>query len=101
MTWTARLGGSWWRLLGGYNSTVEEADIVKRINTLVGEYRNLERQHGGLGLTAEQRKTLVELQAEIDHSWEQLRQRRARRHAGEGARGVFGRPAPALESAPG
>jgi len=61
---------------------VDDAQIVKHINQLVAEYRHLERQHGGLGLTPEQRKTLSELQGEIDHSWGLLRQRRARRHVG-------------------
>lgn len=68
--------------LSGYNSTVEDAEIVKHINSLVADYRHLERQHGGLGLTPEQRKGLSELQAEIDRNWAVLRQRRARRHAG-------------------
>ena len=80
---------------------MDDTDIVRRINTLVGDYRNLERQHGGLGLTAEQRKMLVELQIEIDHSWELLRQRRARRHAGAGTEAVYAGPGPALKGASG
>jgi hypothetical protein len=61
---------------------VEDADIVQDINRLVGEYHHLEHQHGGLGLSAEQRKELGELQVRIDRHWEVLRQRRARRHIG-------------------
>jgi hypothetical protein len=68
--------------LGGYNYTVEDTEIVKHINQLVGDYRHLERQHGGLGLSLEQRKALSTLQSEIDHNWAQLRLRRARRHVG-------------------
>jgi hypothetical protein len=61
---------------------VEDTEIVKHINQLVGDYRHLERQHGGLGLSLEQRKGLSDLQSEIDHSWELLRLRRARRQVG-------------------
>ena len=80
---------------------MDDTDIVKRINTLVGDYRTLERQHGGLGLTAEQRTALGELQAEIDHSWELLRQRRAHRKVGGGPDGFTARSTKALKSASG
>ena len=61
---------------------MDDAEIVTHINRLVLDYRILERQPHGLGLSAEQEKTLVDLQTEIDQSWDLLRQRRARRNAG-------------------
>ena len=61
---------------------MEDVEIVTRINTLVGDYRRLERQHGGLGLTVDQRKVLSDIQEEIDRNWAVLRQRRARRDIG-------------------
>ncbi|HET9058489.1 MAG TPA: DUF2630 family protein [Acidimicrobiales bacterium] len=61
---------------------MEDAEIVTLINNLITDYRHLERQHGGLGLTADQRKQLGDLQAEIDRNWAVLRQRRARRDIG-------------------
>jgi hypothetical protein len=73
---------------------VEDTEIVHRINQLVAECRHLERQHGGLGLSPEQRKALSELQAEIDYSWAQLRQRRARRYVGGDPDIVLDTPSP-------
>lgn len=61
---------------------MEDAEIVTRINTLVADYRRLERQHGGLGLNVDQRKLLSDIQDEIDRNWAVLRQRRARRDIG-------------------
>lgn len=61
---------------------MEDAEIVTLINRLINEYRHLERQHGGLGLTPDQRKQLGDLQSEIDRSWAMLRARRARRDIG-------------------
>ncbi|MGH9105643.1 MAG: DUF2630 family protein [Acidimicrobiales bacterium] len=62
---------------------MEDAEIVRNIDRLVGDYRYIERQHGGLGLSADQKKALFELQAEIDQSWELLRRRRALRSVGD------------------
>lgn len=61
---------------------MKDAEIVKHINQLVGDYRQLEREHGGVGLTPGQRTALAKLQSEIDQDWATLRLRRARRNAG-------------------
>ena len=79
---------------------MEDAEIVRHINELVGDYRHLERQHGGTGLSPDQRRALADIQAEIDRSWANLRRRRACRDAGVDpdnppaptARPVRGRP---------
>jgi hypothetical protein len=76
---------------------VDDTDILKRIDVLEEEAHRLERQHGDLGLTDEQRRRLAELQVEIDRNWDLLRQRRARRRAGEDPNGAMERPAQVVE----
>ncbi len=61
---------------------MEDAEIVRHINELVGDYRQIERQHGGTGSSEDQRRALMDIQTEIDRSWADLRRRRACRDAG-------------------
>ena len=59
-------------------------DLVQRIDDLVEEEHRL-RSHAGGGrpLSDEDRARLDELEARLDQMWDLLRQRRARRAAGE------------------
>ncbi len=81
----------------GYRSAVDDTDILKRIDVLEEEAHSLERQHGGLELTDEQRRRVAELQVEIDRNWDLLRQRRARRSAGEDPDAAMERPPQVVE----
>lgn len=71
---------------------MEDAEIVRHINELVGDYRYLERQHGGVGLSSDQRRSLGDLQAQIDRDWALLRKRRACRNVGRDPDAVAGPP---------
>ena len=65
---------------------MEDRDIVERVGRLVEHEHRLERTHqGGEGgeMTDEDRETLRSIEIELDRCWDLLRQRRARRAAGE------------------
>jgi hypothetical protein len=63
---------------------VQDSEIVRHINELVEEEHRLERDHAaGSPVTDEQEQRLHDLEVELDRCWDLLRQRRARRHAGE------------------
>jgi hypothetical protein len=53
------------------------------IETLVAREHELREHHAGRGLTAEEQTELEALQVRLDQLWDLLRQRRARRAAGE------------------
>jgi hypothetical protein len=76
---------------------VDDAEITRQIDELVEESHTIERDHGRFGLTPEQRRRLAELQVEIDRNWDLLRQRRARRNAGEDPEDAKERPGPVVE----
>lgn len=56
--------------------------LVRRIDDLVAEEHQLERDHAGTGLDDDGRRRLAALEVQLDQAWDLLRQRRARRHAG-------------------
>ncbi|HWE55287.1 MAG TPA: DUF2630 family protein [Acidimicrobiales bacterium] len=60
-----------------------DAQLVHRIDALVEEEHRLEREHAGDGLDAAGRTRLEQLEVQLDQAWDLLRQRRARRHAGQ------------------
>jgi hypothetical protein len=62
---------------------LDDAELVRRIDELVGEEHRLERDHAGEGLDDAGRERLKELEVQLDQCWDLLRQRRARRHAGQ------------------
>lgn len=64
-------------------SNVDDAELVARINELVEEEHRLEREHAGVGLGDADRQRLNDLEVQLDQLWDLLRQRRARRHAGQ------------------
>ncbi len=63
--------------------TVDDKDIVEHINQLAAEEHRLEEAHVGEGLSDDELKRKRELEMTLDNSWDTLRQRRAKRHAGQ------------------
>jgi hypothetical protein len=62
---------------------MDDAEIVHRINELAQEEHDLERSHAGDGLGDEELTRLRSLEHALDQCWDLLRQRRARRTAGQ------------------
>ena len=72
---------------------VDDADIYQQIKTLVEEEHELDR--GGQDHAAERRARLEE---QLDQCWDLLRQRQARRHAGEDPGSAQARPISEVEN---
>lgn len=62
---------------------LDDAQLVRHIDALVEEEHRLEREHLGEGLDDGGRRRLRDLEVQLDQAWDLLRQRRARRHAGQ------------------
>jgi len=62
---------------------VDDAELLTRIQDLVDEEHRLEREHAGDPPDDKVKARLAELEVGLDQCWDLLRQRRARRHAGE------------------
>ncbi len=62
---------------------MDDKQIVDRINELAVEEQRLEEAHVGEGLTDEERARLLEVEVTLDRIWDTLRQRRAKRSAGQ------------------
>lgn len=62
---------------------MNDREILERINTLVTEEHGLMNRHRGAGLDENERQRMEALEVTLDQCWDLLRQRRARRHAGE------------------
>jgi hypothetical protein len=62
---------------------MDDQEIVTRINELAAEEQRLEEAHVGEGLSDEERTRKQELEVTLDKMWDMLRQRRAKRHAGQ------------------
>jgi hypothetical protein len=62
---------------------MDDLDIVHRITSLTDEEHSLERSHAGDGLSDDDRERLRAIEVSLDQCWDLLRQRRARRNAGE------------------
>jgi hypothetical protein len=62
---------------------MDDEQIVKRIDSLVDEEHELEKLHTGTGLSDADRDRLKGLEVQLDQCWDLLRQRRARRNAGQ------------------
>ena len=58
-------------------------DLRHRITELVDEEHALERSHVGTPLSAEEKARLDRIQVDLDRCWDLLRQRDARRAAGQ------------------
>lgn len=63
---------------------MDDHSIVERIDRLAGEEHALfERSGHGEGLSEEDHQRMRELEVALDQCWDLLRQRRARRRAGQ------------------
>jgi hypothetical protein len=62
---------------------MDDKQVLDRIGDLVEEEHALERQALGQGLDDNQEARLHEVEIQLDQCWDLLRQRRARRDAGQ------------------
>jgi hypothetical protein len=62
---------------------MDDKQVLDRIGDLVEEEHALERQALGQGLDDDQQARLHEVEIQLDQCWDLLRQRRARRDAGQ------------------
>ena len=62
---------------------MDDLDIVTRIGELADEEHRLERSHQGQPLDQDELGRLQSLEVALDQCWDLLRQRRARRAAGQ------------------
>jgi hypothetical protein len=76
---------------------MDDAEIVRRINELTTEEHALERTHAGEGLDADELARLKAMEVALDQCWDLLRQRRARRAAGQDPDVVAVRPEGVVE----
>jgi Protein of unknown function (DUF2630) len=76
---------------------MDDQDIVARIGELAAEEQRLEEAHVGEGLTDEERTRKRELEITLDQLWDTLRQRRAKRSAGQDPDDAHERPAGTVE----
>ena len=63
--------------------TVDDKDIVNQIGELAAEEQRLEEAHVGEGLSDDELKRKRDLEVTLDQLWDVLRQRRAKRAAGQ------------------
>ena len=76
---------------------MNDAEIVEHIDRLVAEEHQLEGKHGERELTDEEKARLGQVEVQLDQCWDLLRQRRARRNAGQDPDEAAARPAPVVE----
>ncbi len=62
---------------------MDDKEIVERINQLAAEEQRLEEAHVGEGLSDDELARKRELEITLDEMWDLLRQRRAKRNAGQ------------------
>lgn len=77
---------------------MDDLDIVYRIGELAAKEHTLERSHAGQALSGAEVERLRAVELTLDQSWDLLRQRRARRYAGEDAKDAAVRPDGVVES---
>ncbi|HEV8424289.1 MAG TPA: DUF2630 family protein [Actinomycetes bacterium] len=76
---------------------MDDKQVLDRIGGLVEEEHTLERQAIGEGLDEHQQARLHEVEVQLDQCWDLLRQRRARRNAGQDPDAAHLRPEPTVE----
>jgi hypothetical protein len=62
---------------------MDDHDLIERISRLVDEEHRLETDTTGGGPSEADQQRLRDLEVQLDQCWDLLRQRRARRDAGE------------------
>jgi Protein of unknown function (DUF2630) len=76
---------------------MDDRQVLDRIGDLVSEEHALERQASGDGLDDTQQARLHEVEVALDQCWDLLRQRRARRDAGQDPDSAAARPEGTVE----
>ena len=77
---------------------MNDTEIVQQIDQLVEQEHDLDRRHAeGEGLSEADRKRLEQIEVRLDQCWDLLRQRRARRNAGQDPGEAEVRPAEVVE----
>lgn len=74
-----------------------DEDIIKTIDDLVAEERELRSRAPGGGLRDEERARMQQIDQQLDQCWDLLRQRRARAEFGEDAPRAESRPVDEVE----
>jgi hypothetical protein len=75
----------------------EDAEIIRQISELAAEEHRLELSHAEDGLGKDDRERLRLIEIALDQCWDLLRQRRARRHAGQDPDASGARPPSVVE----
>ena len=76
---------------------MNDREIVEQISRLANEEHRLEEAHVGEGLTSEDADKLRAIEVALDQCWDLLRQRRARRAAGQDPDAAGVRPESVVE----
>ena len=76
---------------------MDDLEVVRRINELAEEEHRLERAHTGTALGDDEMRRLRDVEVALDQCWDLLRQRRARRSAGNDPDAAAARPAATVE----
>jgi hypothetical protein len=76
---------------------MDDNEIVTRIDALAAEEQRLEEAHVGEGLSDVELARKRELEVTLDQLWDMLRQRRAKRYAGQDPEGAQIRPPDTVE----
>jgi hypothetical protein len=76
---------------------VDDKQLVQHIDALVAEEHELQATHTGEGLDDAGRLRLRQLEVQLDELWDLLRQRRARRSAGQDPDAAEVRPEAVVE----
>lgn len=76
---------------------MDDSEIVGRIDALMEEEHDLERAHRGSSISGGDRERLAALEVQLDQCWDLLRQRRARRGAGQDPEEANVRPPSTVE----
>lgn len=77
---------------------MDDKDIVRRIGELADEEHRLEGAHVGESVSEEESARLRQIEVALDQCWDLLRQRRARRNAGQDPDDATVRPESVVES---
>jgi Protein of unknown function (DUF2630) len=76
---------------------MNDTEVLHRITELVNEEHSLQHKSEHSPLTEEEHSRMRALEVNLDQCWDLLRQRRARRHAGENPDEAEVRPAGVVE----
>jgi Protein of unknown function (DUF2630) len=76
---------------------MDDPDVLARINSLVDEEHHLLTAKTGGGASEAEHARLARVEVELDQCWDLLRQRRARRRAGEDPDAATARDADTVE----